>query len=286
MSRPFNTLVELCQNSVEDFGPRELFGEKQADGSWKWVHYSEFGKLVDEARAGLALLGVKKGDRVAMVADNRVEWAVVAFATYGLGACFVPMYEAQKPEEWEFILKDSGARVVVGATDLIHQSLKHFTQTIDTLEHAVGLSLPADDPDSFAQLLKTGQATPHPVADVKATDLAGFIYTSGTTGSPKGVKLSHSNISLNTQRARDRFDFNQDDRSLAFLPWAHSFGLVAELCTFMYIGCSMAINDEVPRLITNLPEVRPTVLVAVPRIFNRIYDGVNKQMTEKPAIIR
>lgn len=286
MSRPFSTLVELCQNSVEDFGPRELFGEKQPDGSWKWTHYSDFGRLVDEARAGLALLGITKGDRVAMVSDNRVEWAVVAFATYGLGACFVPMYEAQKPDEWDFILKDSQAKVVVGATDLIFEQLKGFVTTIDTLEHAIGLPLPTENPDSFAQLLSAGRASPIPVVDVKPSDLAGFIYTSGTTGNPKGVKLSHSNISLNTQRARVRFDFRQGDRSLAFLPWAHAFGLVAELCTFTYIGASMAINDAVPRLIENLPDVRPTVLVAVPRIFNRIYDGVNKQMAEKPAIIR
>jgi long-chain acyl-CoA synthetase len=286
MPRSFTTLLELVQFSVEDFGPRELFGTKQADGTWKWLNYSEFGQQVDAARAGLAALGVSKGDRVAMVSDNRVEWAVMAFATYGLGACFVPMYEAQKSEEWEFILDDCQAKVAVGATEAIYTQLKAIASTQTQLQHVVGLSLDHSNEDSYQHVLNSGRSAPVAPADVKPSDLASFIYTSGTTGAPKGVKLSHANLSQNVQRAGDRFEFTKDDRSLAFLPWAHVFGIVAELCTFLHFGCAMAINDEVPQLLNNLPQVRPTVLVAVPRIFNRIYDGVNKQMTEKPALIQ
>ncbi len=286
MARKFETLVELLENSKQDFAEREIFGTKQSDGSWTWIHYRDFGKMVDQARAGLAGLGIEKGDRVAIVSDNRVEWAVFAFATYGLGACYVPMYEAQKAEEWEFILRDSGAKVVVAATGLIFDKLSPLTDTIESLKHVVGLALTASEDRSYQALLTRGAAAPVPLAPVTPDDMAGFIYTSGTTGNPKGVKLTHRNISTNIQSSATRFDITSEDRSLAFLPWAHAFGLVAELGTFTYLGASIAINDQVPELINNLPVVRPTILVAVPRIFNRIYDGVNKQMAEKPGIIR
>lgn len=286
MPRKFETLVQLFQNSVEDYGAKEAFGEKQADGSWKWIHFQELKTMVDEARSGLAQLGVEHGDRVAIIADNRIEWAVLAFASFGLGACFVPMYEAQKPDEWAFILEDSGAKVVIGASNAIYEELAQLKGKIETLEHAVGLELPASNADSYAALRARGREKDCPVHAVQRDDLAGFIYTSGTTGNPKGVKLSHWNFSSNVQAAAARFDFTIDDTSLAFLPWAHSFGQTAELYTLFHFGATIAINDEVPHLITNLPEVRPTVLVAVPRIFNRIYDGVNKQIAAKPAPLR
>lgn len=286
MPRPFSTLSELLTNATQDFADQELFATKQPDGSWSWIHFREFADLVAQARGGLAYKGVRKGDRVAIVSDNRVEWAVLAFATYTLGACYVPMYEAQEPKDWQFILRDSGAKVAVGATQQIYDKLKEFAADIETAEHVVGLGMDASQPDSYAALLATGKDNPCPQADVSPDDLAGFIYTSGTTGNPKGVKLTHANISTNIQAAGSRFSFGPTDRSLAFLPWAHAFGLVAELGQFIYFGVGMAINDEVPSLINNLPQIRPTVLVAVPRIFNRIYDGVNKQMAEKPAFLR
>lgn len=286
MPRPFHTLVELLNNAYEDFPERELFGTKAPGGSWSWMHVREFYNLVGHARGGLSALGIQRGDRVAIISDNRVEWAVLAFATFTLGACFVPMYEAQEPDEWKFILDDCGATVVVASTETIFDRLQDFVSGLPHLAHAVGLSLPAANERSYSSLLAKGRAQPQPPAVVTPDDLASFIYTSGTTGSPKGVKLSHGNLSTNTLAAASRFSFTPEDRSLAFLPWAHAFGLVAELCTFLHVGASMAINDEVPQLISNLPIVRPTVLVAVPRIFNRIYDGVNKQMAQRPAPLR
>lgn len=231
-------------------------------------------------------MGVQRGDRVGAVMDNRVEWAVMAFACYTLGACYVPMYEAQESRDWKFILSDCDAKVVVAATQELFDTLKTFSPELPQLQHVIGVSLPADHPDSYAKLLLTGKGSPAPAAQVTPDDIVSFIYTSGTTGNPKGVMISHGNLSTNVTATAQRFSFTAEDRSLAFLPWAHAFGLMAELCTFLHVGASMAINDEVPQLINNLPVVRPTVLVAVPRIFNRIYDGVNKQMAARPAPLR
>jgi long-chain acyl-CoA synthetase len=286
MADSFKTLVELQQLSSEKFATSDVFGTKLADGSWSWLTYGDFQKLIDRARGGLAALGVGAGDRVAIISDNRVEWAVLAFATYGLGASYVPMYQAQLPAEWGYIVGDCGAKVVFGATNAIVSSLREVTRDIPTLQHVLGLELPASDEASYAKLLERGDANPTPVARVVPSDLAAIIYTSGTTGNPKGVELTHDNFCSNVRAALERFDFGPGDRSLAFLPWAHVFGQMAELYSLLRKGATLAINDAVPNLITNLPVVRPTVLVAVPRIFNRIYDGVNKQMTEKPAIIQ
>src|SRR5690606_32681547 len=189
---------------------------------------------VEELRGGLAALGVGRGDRVGIVADNRVEWAAAAFATYGLGAVFVPMYQAQPPKEWAFILRDCEAKVVFGANQQVYDDLKQVAQEVPSLQHVIGLELPESDADSYRRLLEVGRKQPAAPAQLSGSDLAALIYTSGTTGSPKGVRLGHGNFCSNVLAASQRFDFGPGDRSLAFLPWAHSFGQTAELYTLLW----------------------------------------------------
>jgi long-chain acyl-CoA synthetase len=285
MSDKFKNLVDLWEKSCEKYADRELFGTKK-DGAWQWMTYGEFKKLVDQFRGGLASLGVGKGDKVGIVSDNRVEWAVAAYATYGLAASFVPMYEAQKAEEWKFILEDCGAKIAIGSKKDIYEKLKGVQKELPSLAHVIGFEAPEKDDHSYAALLKKGEkSSPKPVHPAEG-ETAGFIYTSGTTGNPKGVILSHGNITSNINAIHEIFPFEAEDRSLSFLPWAHSFGQTCELHAMLSMGCSLGINDAVENLIGNLAEVKPTILFAVPRIFSRIYDGVNKQMTEKPGFIQ
>ena len=157
---------------------------------------------------------------------------------------------------------------------------------LPALEHIIGLSLPDDDPRSYAAVVARGAQRPHPSVHPASDDVAGFIYTSGTTGKPKGVLLSHGNFCSNVNGIHRLLKFTPDDRSLCFLPWAHSFGQTAELHDLVSTGSEIAINDDVANLVDNLAVVKPTVLFAVPRIFNRIYQGVNRQMAGKNALIR
>jgi long-chain acyl-CoA synthetase len=285
MAVKFENLVELCERSCREFASRELFGVKQGSG-WTWMTYAQFGELVNAFRGGLASLGVGRGDVVAIIADNRVEWAVACYATYGLGASYVPMYQAQLAKEWQFILEDCGAKVAIGATDAIVETLRRMQPELPALQHVVGLELPAADDRSYAALLEAGRQRPVPSVSPSRDDVAGLIYTSGTTGMPKGVILTHGNITSNVNAIHEVFEFQAEDRSLAFLPWAHSFGQTCELHCLVSMGCSMAINDDVKNLVQNLGEVKPTVLYAVPRVFNRLYDGVNAQIAEKPGVIQ
>jgi long-chain acyl-CoA synthetase len=285
MNPNFKTLVELWQWSTAQNAGREAFGTKTTSG-WHWITYAEFKVHVDELRAGLAALGIGAGDRVALIAGNRVEWAAAAYATFGLCATFVPMYEAQPVEDWAFILKDCDAKAVLGSNAAVLAKIDSVKDQLPALAHIIGLDLPAAEPRSYQQLMAQGRAQPHPVLQPTPDQDACFIYTSGTTGDPKGVRLSHWNIVSNVVAAGEMFPLRSTDRSLAFLPWAHAFGQTAELHMLFSVGCSLALNDEIPNLIGNLAEVRPTVLIAVPRIFNRIYDGVNKQMRERPKLIQ
>jgi long-chain acyl-CoA synthetase len=286
MHEDFPDLVSMWERITTRYAERPLFGEKQASG-WVWKTYAEVAEQVDAYRAALASLGVGAGDRVALISDNRLEWAIVVHATLGLGAAYVPMYESQTRDDWAFILRDSAAKVVFAATREIYDELTKLKPGLPALEHVCAFELDASDPASYASLLAKGKAGGKMLrVKPSAKEPAGYVYTSGTTGEPKGVVLTHGNFCANINALMELFPITNDDRSLAFLPWAHAFGQTAEFYMLPALGCSVAINDEVPKLVSNLPDVKPTVLIAVPRIFNRIYDGVNQQMQDKPKPIQ
>jgi long-chain acyl-CoA synthetase len=286
MSSPkFQNLVEMFERSVEKYGPRELFGTK-VDGEWKWTTYSEMGKLVADLRGGLAALGIKRGENVCIVSNNRVEWAALAYACFGLGVGIVPMYEAQLPKEWAFIANDCGAVAFVAATKEIAAKADEVKAKAPSIRYVITLYGGESDPMSFKGLLKAGANNPVPSIKPERDDAASLIYTSGTTGNPKGVILSHHNLASNITAVHEILPMTKEERSLSFLPWAHSFGHTCELHAMLSLGASMALCEGVDKIIQNLAEVRPTVLMSVPRIFNRIYDGVNKQMAARPKIIQ
>lgn len=284
-SAKYENLVDMFERSVKAFGPRQLFGTKK-DGQWGWTTYAETGKQVEEIRGGLVALGVKRGDNVAIISNNRVEWAVIAYACFGIGAALVPMYEAQLAKEWAFICNDCSATTVIAATDEIYEKCKELKEKAPSIQHVIGLSLPTTDPLSYAGLREAGVKAPSPSIAADPKDTACLIYTSGTTGNPKGVILSHGNLISNINAVQGMLPLSDDDRSLSFLPWAHSFGHTCELHCLLSRGASMAICEAVDKIIANLAEVQPTVLMSVPRIFNRIYDGVNKQMAGRPPLVQ
>jgi long-chain acyl-CoA synthetase len=139
---------------------------------------------------------------------------------------------------------------------------------------------------AYQELLARGRAQPIPSIVPNDQECAMFIYTSGTTGNPKGVKLSHYNLASNVCGVLDVAPLKVDETSLAFLPWAHVFGGHVELNTVIFVGASAAICDDTTKIVDYLGEVQPTVLFAVPRIWNRIYDVAHKTISEKPAFIQ
>lgn len=281
-SNQHKNLVDIYTRAVSNYASNPLFGIRQPGeaANWKWMSYGEFGECTDEIRSGLSALGVQSGDPVAMISNNRPEWAAAAYASYGLGASFVPMYESQHATDWEYILRDCGARVVFVANDKIRKAVERFQGNVDTLDHVVDVSNSADATLSFNALREKGRPTPKDPIAPAPESVAGFIYTSGTTGKPKGVLLTHANLAKNVNALRDVFPIKSEDRSLSFLPWAHSFGQTVELHSLFASGASMGIVDDVQKIVQYLPEVKPTLLFSVPRIFNRIHDGVIKRINQ------
>lgn len=278
----FRTLMDLIQSSTALHGPRPALGTKRG-GTFQFITYSELGERIARLRAGLFSQGVRAGDRVAIISDNREEWAVVAGASYGLGAQIVPMYEAQLPREWIYILADSGAKLAFAARDQIVAELGNERNQLPQLQNVLSFEGPPEKPDTYAHLLTLGMREPYAP---EPHDVAGFIYTSGTTGMPKGVLLSHANIISNINAIHRMFHFDPSDRSLSILPWAHSFGQVCELYMLLSMGCSIAINDAPAHALDNLQVVQPTVFFAVPRVFNKLYRAVHDQVAEKPALLQ
>lgn len=280
-----STLAEMARRSCEQYAERPLFGTRGPTG-WVWTTYREVGSMIDRFRSALADLGIGAGDRIAVISRNRVEWAVAAYATYGLRAAYVPMYEQQRPDEWAFILNDAGARAVIVGDQRIRVEIEALRPTLPKLEHIISLDGPISEPMTFAALLARGGEVLAPPAEVAASDIAGLIYTSGTTGLPKGVILSHANIMSNVAAVHQVFPLDMTDMTVSFLPWAHSYGQTIELHILMSMGGATAFTRGVAHLLDDIMEVRPTILITVPRIFNRLHDRVMQDILERSPVIQ
>jgi len=283
MAYAFNTLVDMIQSSIARFPRNPCLGTKVA-GRYEWITYEVLGSLIDRMRGGLAGLGVSSGDRVGIIANNRVEWVVTCYATQQLGGAIAPMYESQSVRDWEHILNDCQPTVLVISTKEILERVRPIVDAISSIQAVVLLEGGAEGVVTYPELLARGAAEPAPVAEVEPGSMCTLIYTSGTTGRPKGVMLSHTNIVSNVNAIHEVFPVEQSDVSLSFLPWAHSFGLTVELHVMLSYGASIGIAERVDTIVDNLSEVRPTVLFSVPRIWNKIYDGLNKKVAKEPRM--
>ncbi len=285
LDKPDN-LMEMFEESIARYGDREWLGFKDEEKTgYKWITYKEAAARVDACRAGLAQLGIKKGDAVGIIDNNSVAWAVSCYATYGLVARFIPMYKAELEKVWRYIIIDSAIKVLFVADNEIMNRIQSWKDEIDTLEHIILIE--GEGPGTMAELEEKGSQNPVEALYPAADDIAGLIYTSGTTGDPKGVLLSHGNFTSNVHAILKIFPvINEETRTLSFLPWAHSYGQTAELNTIMRVGGSTGFAENATTIVEDLALVKPSMLVAVPRIFNRVYDGLNAKMNEDGGLAK
>ena len=197
------------------------------------------------------------------------------------------MYEAQLPSDWRYILNDSDCTAVFCSTQAIFDKLqKDVLPSTPNVNVSICFDAPMGEPHAFQTVMDAATSDENQSLVIPPTpeDLADLIYTSGTTGVPKGVELTHLNFTSNVKAGSrtlvsDPRDFvRQSDRTLAFLPWAHSYGQTCELWIGMSMGASTGICRGVPMILDDLQLVKPTVLFAVPTLYKKIYDGVHKVM--------
>ncbi|MGV8081769.1 MAG: AMP-dependent synthetase/ligase [Syntrophales bacterium] len=280
-----DNLVETFEESVKKHAGNRMFGTKNKSGVYEWVTFGEVARRVDNLRGGLAQIGIGQGDAVGIIANNRVEWAVAAFATYGLGGRFIPMYEAELLHIWKYIVADSQVKVLFVSKPDIYEKIRNFPNEISTLQSIYLIEGTGEG--SMEALEQAGEKNPVPSIRPKPEDVAVLIYTSGTTGDPKGVLLTHGNFTSNFQGGIAKYPhLSEKDVSLAILPWAHSYGQTAELYAMIHLGGSMGLAESAATIAQDILAVKPTWLIAVPRVFNRIYDGITSKMRDEGGLAK
>ena len=264
-------------HSILDFPTRSGVGvEYFIKGKIKQLTWSEYYDQIKIVTSSLANLGVKKQSRVAIMANTSLEWGITDLAIQSLGAVTIPLYHNSTTEEIAHILKDSEAShlFIESLRDLNHLN----SETIGNLK-IVSFDDGADQVLSWTEFLKLSTLEPGwfetlPVPDEK--ELATIVYTSGTTGLPKGVCLTHVQIISEVSEAFS-WGISSVDKTLCFLPLAHVLGRI-EYWAHVYLGYQLAFAESIDRLRDNLVECKPTVFIAVPRIFEKVYESIHNQM--------
>ncbi|MBM4236552.1 MAG: long-chain fatty acid--CoA ligase [Firmicutes bacterium] len=275
-----DNLAEWWIESEKKFGDVPLFLMHDGRGGLDQITYAEIGTRIDNARGGLAALGIGKGDAVGIIANNRPEWAVLAFATFGRNASYVPMYEKELEKIWKYIIRDSGLKFLIVSKPDIYEKVKGFPAEIPTLEKIYVID--SDRENSLAALEKLGAEKPAPPLIPHHDDIAVLIYTSGTTADPKGVLLSHGNITYNALTGCRLFpELQKEQVGISMLPWAHSYAITAELTSWIHFGGTLGFMREVSTLAEDMRLVRPHFLVSVPRVFNKVYDTIQLRMSDE-----
>jgi long-chain acyl-CoA synthetase len=277
----------VCLEAVARHNKNDTVSEKRG-GQWIHISAEEFIRRVRHIALGLADAGIRPQDRVGLISENRPEWSIVDLAILSAGAVTVPLYTTQAVDQIEFILRDSGTRMLMISGGRV---LKHASRGFATLEHletvvifdaesatgverattlekleARGAAIERIDPGAFQRLVAQG----------KAGNLATIIYTSGTTGEPKGVMLTHDNFISNVRSICGGLPISSADVSLSVLPLSHIFER-SVFYVFCYSGVSVHYAASIEQVGEFLREVRPTIMTAVPRLFEKVYHRIVKK---------
>jgi long-chain acyl-CoA synthetase len=274
-----DNLVDWWRESEKKFSDNVLFWVHNDQGTLDPIHYGEIGRRIDNARGGLAGLGIEKGDAVGIISANRPEWVVLAYAAYGRNARYIPMYEKELISTWKYIIQDGNIKFLLVSTPEIYEKVKDFPNEIPTLENIYIIESKGEN--SLAALERAGEKNPVEPVTPHFDDIAVLIYTSGTTGAPKGVLLSHGNLTYCSRAGFSIYpELTESQVGVSMLPWAHSYALSGELNNWIQFGGSLGFMRDVTTLGEDLQKVKPTYLISVPRVFNKIYDGIHAKMND------
>lgn len=276
------TLVDIFYAVVERDSERVML-HRNEDG-WQPISARELYKRVVGTAKALRGWGVQRGDRVAILSENRPEWAIADFATLATGGCVVPIYATLTADQCLYVLRHSGARVIFCSTP--SQVEKIQAVRADTqLEHVVLME--GERPigvQSMAEIMLSGPNSRDAEFDaaartIKPDDLCTIIYTSGTTGTPKGAMLTHGNLAANLDYSLEAFEFDPDagEVSVSFLPLSHITARHLDYAEFHH-GVTIAYCPDINNLPQTLAEIRPTIFVAVPRVYEKIHNQVQKEV--------
>jgi long-chain acyl-CoA synthetase len=283
-----DNLVDAVFDNAAQNGSAPAFRRRSSssDGTWSEVTAGQFADEVTAVARGLIAAGVEPGDRVALLSRTRFEWAVIDYAVLAVGCVTVPIYETSSAEQINWILTDSEAVAVVVESDKHRALVESVSADIPALRHVWQIEAAAvgpETPPAIEQLAALGSDTPADEVHVRrravrADDLASLIYTSGTTGRPKGCELTHRNLLWEVKGLAQEFPqvLSAGASFLLFLPLAHVFGRALQYCAV----ANRTVIGHTPDVSTLLPDLqafRPTFLLAVPRVFEKVYNGARQR---------
>lgn len=285
------TLVDLLEYACRTYRRPDALQVKR-NGVYKPVSSSELQESVEQIGAGLAKLGLRKGDRIALLSENRPEWAIADQGILSIGAINVPFYVTLPAEQIADLLLDSGASAIFVSTQVQLEKVLSVAPKLPDLRQIVVMDAVDGAPPQamrFSTVLEIGRValqedrTTYEALrrDVAPGAVASIIYTSGTTGVSKGVMLTHANIVANVLDVAEVFDFSVSDVTLSFLPLCHIFQRTVDY-VMLYRGVSIAYAESFDTVPQNMQEVRPTVVGSVPRFFEKMYARINEAIRLSP----
>lgn len=281
---PSGTLVQLFFDATDQYRREDALLVKEGE-SWRAISHDEVERRVRHLALALGVLGVDRGDRVAIVSENRPEWAISDYAALCHGALLVPIYQTLLPNQIAYILQDSGARLLFVSTREQLDKVLAVWDTVPSLEHVIVFDDVATEREGVLTLeaaLELGEAAElrgaaegfrERALEAAPDDVATVLYTSGTTGQPKGVMLTHQNIFSNVQAVYRVLDFSKADTSLSFLPLSHILQRMVDFALFGR-GVSIAYVSSLDQVAAAMSEVRPTVVVSTPRVYEKLYSRI------------
>ncbi|KEO83955.1 AMP-dependent synthetase/ligase [Tumebacillus flagellatus] len=292
-----SNLLSLLHQSVQNHAERTALMWKQ-NGQYEKLTYREFWDHVQSFAYALQDLGVKRGSKVAILSNNCPAWTIADIAIMMCGAVTTPIYPTSTAHQIEFILQNADVEAILVETDaLAERVLSVATEALHSLIVISSANTPVHPGvQTYDAILKRGQqlfALQGPQTEWTAItddELATIVHTSGTTGNPKGVMLTHGNLFANVDAIREFLPTYPDDVALSYLPLSHIFERTCGQFTMLTNGATFVYCEGLPKITDNLLEVRPTLMTSVPRLFEKIYDGVMNTVREgskaKQAIFR
>jgi long-chain acyl-CoA synthetase len=282
------TLADLLPRAAQMYGEAPAIRFKQG-GEWVTRSFAEVEATVRDLALGLIDLGVAKGDKVSILANTRPEWTYFDFAALSIGATVVPIYQTNSPEECQYVLENSDAKVVVVEDDEQIEKIRKVRDRLPLLEQVVRMTGAGEGSISFEELSARGAARDASEWEqrwqaVAPEDICTFIYTSGTTGPPKGCVISHGNYRAMLDMVNSTSVIEPEDITYLYLPLAHSFALLIQLGSFD-LGATIAYWERDPlKIMPNLAELKPTYFPSVPRIFEKIYTTATSAMEKEGGL--
>ncbi|VAX14116.1 Long-chain-fatty-acid--CoA ligase [hydrothermal vent metagenome] len=281
-----NLLLERVRLSPDTLAYR-CFNAKQ--NQWGDLNWQQVADEVARWKAALADEDLQAGDRVAVMACNCPKWIMFEQAALSLQLVLVPLYANDRPDNIGYIIQNAGIKLILIENEDHWQRLGDAYNSMQEVQRIITLTPVKNAHDT--RLKNVADCLPASGAALERLDipddtLASIVYTSGTTGNPKGVMLSHANILWNADSAQRCDHFYTDDMFLSFLPLSHMFERTAGYYMPMLVGASVSFSRSIEQLGEDMQIIRPTILVTVPRIFERVYNKIQLQLAEKPAFAR